>query len=63
LIQIQPEQLHEIRAWERNEITRKRAEELGAGSAIAMGLITGLSGCVRLLARREQRLRTKRATT
>lgn len=63
LIQIQPEQLREIRGWERSEITRKRAEQLGIGSAIAMGLITSLSGCVRLLARREQRLRAKRATT
>lgn len=60
LIQIGPEQLREIQSWERNEITRKRAEQLGAGSVVAMGLITSLSGCVRLLARREQRLRAKK---
>lgn len=62
LVQIQPEQLHEIRSWERNEITTRRATQLGVGSAIAMGLITTLSGAVRLLARREQRLRAKRTT-
>jgi hypothetical protein len=55
LIQIGPEQLAEIKSWERREISHGRIQELGAGAIAALTLLSGISAGVHLLAKREQR--------
>jgi hypothetical protein len=55
LIQIGPEQIAEIKSWERREISHRRIQDLGAGAIVALTLLSGFSGGVHLLAKREQR--------
>lgn len=60
LIQIGPEQIAEIKSWERREISNSRIQDLGAGSIVALTLLSGFSGGVHFFAKREQRNRRKR---
>jgi hypothetical protein len=62
LVQIGPEELREIKSWERNEVTRERTRNIGLIALVGLTALSGLSGGANLLARREQRLRAKRAS-